>query len=75
MKLRSIPSLSIAAVLFITGLTAVPSAVAQQTDTWQGNSDNTWATGPNWVGGNSPPLSGDALVFGAAGTTRRGLEQ
>ena len=61
--------LVVAFLLLSAGLFAVSPAAHQQTDTWQGNSDNTWATGPNWVGGNSPPVSGDALVFGAAGTT------
>ena len=69
MKVRSILSVTIVVFLFAIGLTAVPLAEAQQTDTWQGNSDTTWLNGLNWVGGNSPPASGDALVFGAAGAS------
>jgi autotransporter-associated beta strand protein len=35
-------------------------------DTWTGAS-NTFSTGGNWSGTNTPPVSGDSLVFGAAG--------
>ncbi len=37
------------------------------TDTWQGNTSVNWGDA-NWIGGNNPPISGDALVFGVAGT-------
>ena len=62
-------SLVVAFLLLSAGLFAVSPALGQQTDTWQGNSDATWLNGLNWVGGNSPPASGDALVFGAAGAS------
>jgi len=44
------------------------------TDTWVGNDSANWADGLNWPGnGNSPPASGDSLVFGAAGTSGTSL--
>jgi autotransporter-associated beta strand protein len=36
------------------------------TDTWVGNTSANFS-GLNWTGANNPPISGDALVFGAAG--------
>jgi fibronectin-binding autotransporter adhesin len=35
-----------------------------ETSTWTGMTSTDWA-GPNWTGGNNPPVSGDSLVFGA----------
>jgi autotransporter-associated beta strand protein len=35
-------------------------------DIWTGAS-NTFSTAGNWTGTNAPPVSGDSLVFGAAG--------
>ena len=42
------------------------------TDTWQGNASALFS-GANWTGGNNPPLSADALVFGVAGTAGTAL--
>ncbi|HEV7867590.1 MAG TPA: autotransporter-associated beta strand repeat-containing protein, partial [Chthoniobacteraceae bacterium] len=36
-------------------------------DTWVGNTSVNWAD-LNWVGGNNPPLTGDLLFFGVAGS-------
>jgi hypothetical protein len=38
------------------------------TDTWVGNTSTNFS-GLNWTGANNPPVSGDALVFGPAGTS------
>lgn len=36
---------------------------------WVGNSSNAFGTAGNWSGTNTPPIGGDSLVFGAAGTS------
>ena len=36
--------------------------------TWDGDTDNTWADGTNWVG-DVAPVGGDTIVFGGAGGT------
>jgi fibronectin-binding autotransporter adhesin len=36
------------------------------TETWSG-ATATWNTAGNWTGTNLPPISGDSLIFGAAG--------
>ncbi len=36
-------------------------------DTWVGDTSANW-NAANWTGGNSPPLGGDALFFGVAGS-------
>jgi hypothetical protein len=50
-----------AATLLVTG--SAHAAV----DTWIGNVSVNWAD-LNWAGGNNPPVSGDSLIFGLAGT-------
>ncbi len=40
---------------------------ANGADTWTGESA-TWNTAGNWTGTNTPPISGDSFIFGAAGT-------
>jgi autotransporter-associated beta strand protein len=40
--------------------------VQAATETWTG-ATNTWNTSGNWSGTNLPPISGDSLIFGAAG--------
>ena len=50
-------------------LVAASTAFAAGTDTWAGNTSATWSTAANWTGANTPPISGDDLVFGAAGTS------
>jgi hypothetical protein len=52
-----------AALLFVG---EAAQAQSNGPDTWTGATDNTWA-GSNWTGSNNPPISGDSLVFGAAG--------
>jgi autotransporter-associated beta strand protein len=42
------------------------------TDTWVGNTSANFS-GLNWTGTNNPPVSGDALVFGTAGTAGTAL--
>ena len=41
-------------------------------DTWVGNTSALFS-GANWTGGNNPPLSGDSLFFGAAGSSGTSL--
>ena len=50
-------------------LVAASSSLAAGTDTWLGNTATTWSTAANWTGANTPPASGDDLVFGGAGTS------
>jgi fibronectin-binding autotransporter adhesin len=38
-------------------------------ETWVGNTSNLFSIGSNWTGTNTPPTSGDNLVFGTAGTS------
>jgi autotransporter-associated beta strand protein len=51
--------------LAAAALLASPAAQAE-ISTWTG-ATNTWNTVGNWSGTNTPPLSGDSLVFNAAG--------
>src|ERR1700679_2053519 len=64
---------SIAAGLALLALLAfVPAALAQNNDTWVGNTDNTWGTGANWDFSSrtaTAVASGDSLIFGAAGSS------
>ncbi len=54
-------------------LGAAATAQAQATyDTWVGNTSANFS-GLNWTGANSPPVSGDTLVFGPAGTSGTAL--
>ena len=43
---------------------------ANGNDTWVGNTSTAWSLAGNWTAGsvNKPPISGDTLIFGAAGT-------
>jgi autotransporter-associated beta strand protein len=45
---------------------------ANGTDTWIGNTSASWS-GANWGGANNPPISGDSLLFGAAGSAGSSL--
>ncbi|HZZ26975.1 MAG TPA: autotransporter-associated beta strand repeat-containing protein [Pirellulales bacterium] len=48
---------------------AISRSAKAAVDTWLGNDPTAiWSDGANWTGGNSPPLSGDSLVFGGAGS-------
>jgi autotransporter-associated beta strand protein len=46
--------------------------LAQAQDTWMGNNSALFSTG-GWTGANNPPISGDSLFFGAAGTAGTAL--
>jgi fibronectin-binding autotransporter adhesin len=48
-------------------LVFAPCAYAAN-DLWVGNTSANWAD-LNWSSGNNPPLTGDALLFGAAGSS------
>jgi autotransporter-associated beta strand protein len=37
-------------------------------DTWAGNTSGQW-NASNWTGTNNPPITGDSLVFGTAGSS------
>ena len=74
MKISSLPkprSLSFFLRAMFPMLAAITAAHAA-TDTWEGNSSALFS-GANWLGGNNPPLTGDALVFGVAGTAGAAL--
>ena len=45
----------------------LPNAAQAAADTWVGNTSGNWG-GANWTGGNNPPVNGDSLIFGAAGS-------
>src|ERR1019366_1752347 len=67
---RNLQSTAIAHFRWLAFLLAVifmPSLAQAGTDTWVGNTSALFS-GANWTGGNNPPSSGDALVFGVAGT-------
>lgn len=54
--------------LAIFGLSVCSQGKAAAADiTWTGTAGNAFATAANWTGANTPPLSNDSLVFGAAG--------
>lgn len=63
---RAVPRI----VLLVIFLLSVPLQVraANGADTWAGNTDANLGTAANWTGTNTPPISGDSWVFGAAGT-------
>lgn len=60
--------MAVATALETLGGSMGSRAQAQLVDTWQGTTDNTFSTGTNWTGGNSPPQSGDSLVFTSTNT-------
>ena len=45
---------------------------AQAADTWAGNTSANW-NASNWTGSHNPPVSGDSLIFGAAGSSGTAL--
>ena len=61
------------AVLAIT-LLSTDAGAASGADTWVGNTSVNWADG-NWSGTNNPPISGDSLIFGAAGSSGLALNK
>ena len=46
---------------------------ANGADTWVGNTSSSSWSASNWSGTNNPPISGDSLVFGAAGSSGTSL--
>ncbi|HXI69178.1 MAG TPA: cadherin-like beta sandwich domain-containing protein [Verrucomicrobiae bacterium] len=55
--------------MMLLGLLAQTAGAATGNDTWLGNSDVNWATGGNWSPAvNAPPIGGDSLIFGSAGS-------
>src|SRR5689334_5917349 len=64
----TIVSRRIVAFAVLAIIAFVPQYVVAATDTWQGNASPNWAD-LNWTGGNNPPVAGDALLFGAAGSS------
>ena len=57
-----------AAILALFALFGFNPQALAATDTWVGNTSASW-NASNWSGTNNPPLTGDSLVFGAAGTS------
>lgn len=56
----------IVAGLSLAAISPLVTSTQAATETWTG-ATATWNTAGNWTGTNLPPLSGDSLVFGAAG--------
>ena len=66
--MKSIKLLKVFLLSAITlGLGSPALFAANGADTWVGNTSALFSGG-NWTGVNNPPLSGDSLVFGVAGT-------
>ena len=65
LTIRSAAALGAAALLLL-GLH--PAQAANGPDTWVGNTSALWSLAGNWTGTNTPPQSGDSLIFGVAGT-------
>lgn len=63
------------ALASLTGLLASRVHAANGNDTWLGNSSVNWSTAANWASGsvNKPPLAGDSLFFGLAGSSGASL--
>jgi len=58
------------AIACLLSLSATPALAANGNDTWLGNTDKNWATAANWSPAvNAPPIGGDWLFFGAAGSS------
>ncbi len=54
----------------LLSLSATPAIAANGNDTWLGNTDANWAVAANWSPAvNAPPIGGDWLFFGAAGSS------
>ena len=67
-KLHSLGGMPGKTFLLSAALFATSGMALAATDTWLGKTDATWSTAANWTGANTPPISGDDLVFGAVGT-------
>jgi len=53
----------IAGLLLLAGTLSLKAG----NDTWVGNTSANW-NDANWTGANNPPITGDALFFGLAGS-------
>ncbi|HET6249008.1 MAG TPA: autotransporter-associated beta strand repeat-containing protein [Tepidisphaeraceae bacterium] len=63
-------ALALAVAAGVSLLCARSSQAANGDDTWLGNSSAFWSDGANWnPATNAPPVSGDSLVFGPAGSS------
>ena len=62
------PVVVVAAAAVAVALPGAAARAANGPDTWVGNTSALWSDGTNWSGTNTPPITGDSLVFGAAGT-------
>jgi fibronectin-binding autotransporter adhesin len=49
--------------LILAGLLGTSITSLADTVVWDGDTDNTWGAGTNWVGDPSPPTNGDDLTF------------
>ena len=56
----------IAAGLSFAAIFSLVTRTQAATETWTG-ATTTWNTAGNWSGTNLPPVTGDSLIFGAAG--------
>jgi autotransporter-associated beta strand protein len=74
MRARNKKAFAAAVALAVSGLSIGSHHVygANGTDTWVGNTSGNWADA-NWSGANNPPISGDVIEFGAAGTSGTAL--
>jgi len=63
--------LSVSALSALGATLLAPAAFAANgNDTWLGNTDANWATAANWSPAvNAPPITGDWLFFGPAGSS------
>ncbi len=64
--------------LALLGLAAVSACAQVGVDYWGGGASGNWSDAANWIGGsaissNTPPLSGDVLFFGTAGSAGSSL--
>jgi len=64
------PLSQLAGLLLLAGTLSLKAANGN--DTWVGNTSVNW-NDANWSGVNNPPITGDALIFGVAGSAGTGL--
>jgi hypothetical protein len=62
--------LSTASILLLSTLVLSDAGeIRAATVLWTGNATNVFNVAGDWSGVDTPPLSGDSLTFGAAGTS------
>ena len=61
-RLLPLMLVAVAAMLFTPAVQA-----GNGPDTWTGGTGQTWNAAGNWSGTNTPPITGDSLIFGAPG--------